>query len=180
MIGAAIDVETTGDTAGKHEIIEITILLHDEGFNPKQRFTSQIKPMRPEIAQEAAMKCNGLELHELRDAATPAQVRNAFFNWHEEIVGDQTIMPLGHNYAAFDKGFLKVFFGEEHYNNFFLYKGRDSQLTAQYLKDRRLFDVGQSTSLVNMCDKFNIHHKAHTSYGDALASLQLYKKLLTL
>ncbi len=178
LIGAAIDLETTGLTAGKHEIVEMTVLLYKEWEPTKDRFTSQIKPIRPELAEEGVIETWGsnLTLSSLRTAATPGQVRNAFFQWYDDVVGNKILYPLGHNYNGFDKGFLKIFFGD-HYDKFFLYKARDSMVSAQFMKDCNKLPSDLSTSLMSMCRFFNITHDAHTSYGDALASLKVYKRL---
>jgi len=179
QIGAAIDIETTGLTAGVHEIVEITIILHDEKFIPLEKFTSQIRPMKPELAEEKAIEVNNLNLTKLKDAPTPPMVRNAFFQWHEEIVKNKQIFPLGQNYGGFDKGFIKLFFGH-FYDDYFYYKNRDTFALAQALKDCGLLNLDQSLSLENLCKCFNISYDSHTSYGDALATLTLYKKLINL
>ena len=179
QIGVSIDVETTGLLAGVHEIVEITLVLHDKNFKPLERFITQIKPMRPELAEPEALITNGLKLHELKDAATPAQVRNAFSQWHEEIVQNKQLFPLGHNYGSFDKRFLEIFFGR-FYSDYFYYKNRDTFVLAQALKDCGLLEIDQSLSLENLCEYFKIPHRAHTSYGDAIATLILYRKLIKL
>lgn len=176
LIGASIDVETTGLLEGVHEIVEFTVLLHDKDFNPLDRFTSRMRPMRPELADREALQVNGLDLKELMGEPTPPQVRNAFFQWCDEVVFERKIFPLGHNYNGFDKQFLKNFLGE-HYESYFFYKGRDSFTLAQGLIDANLMSV-KSTSLGNLCKFFKIDHVAHTSYGDTKATLTLYKKLL--
>ena len=176
IIGAAIDVETTGLLTGVHEIVDISIILHDNQFKPLDKFTSQIRPMRPELASSEALIVNKLKLHELREAPTPAQVRNAFFQWHEDITEGKIIFPLGHNYG-FDKGFMQKFFGQ-FYNEYFHHKNRDTFTLAQAMKDCGLLNLDQSTSLANLCDYFDVPHKPHTAYGDAIAALILYRKLI--
>lgn len=175
-IGAAIDVETTGKKAGVHEIVEISIILHDEQFKPLEKFESRIRPMRPELVSPEALIVNGLKMYELQEAPTPAQVRNAFLQWHSEVADSKTIFPLGHNYG-FDKGFLEKFFGQ-FYEDYFYYKNRDTFTLAQALKDCGLLNLDQSLSLENLCDHFNVPLKAHTAHGDAIAALILYRKLI--
>ena len=177
LIGASIDCETTGLVAGVHEIIEFTVLLHSKDFKPLDRFTSTIQPMHPEVAQQEAMDVNGFTLKELASAPTPTQVRSIFYQWCDEVVMDRKIIPLGHNYT-FDKGFLQKFLGV-HYESYFHYKNRDTQTVSQYLRDSNKLDI-KSTGLVSLAKHFSIAHKAHTSYGDAKATLQLYRRLLSI
>ena len=179
MVGASIDIETTGLQSGLHEIVELSVILHDENFKPVETFTSKIKPMRPEIVEPEALIINNLSLSDLKDCATPAQVRNAFFDWHENIIGNKKIIPLGHNYGSFDSQFLRYFFGH-FYDEIFHYKCRDTHALAQGLKDCGLLELTQSLSLKNLCEKFAIPHKAHSSYGDAMGALILYRALVKL
>jgi len=178
-IGAAVDLETTGLLAGVHEIAELTVLLHDDSFKPLDRFHTQIRPMRPEIAEPDALIKNGLKLHELKEAATPPQVRNAFFQWHQEVAEGKKLFPLGHNYGSFDKGFLRAFLGD-YYDDYFHYKNRDTFSLAQGLKDSGLLELDQSLSLENLCEHFKVPHVSHRSHGDAIATLMLYRKLINL
>lgn len=176
-IGAAIDLETTGLEYGKHEIVEMSVILHTEDFNIVDYFISQIKPMRPELIDPLALVTNNLKLEQLKDAATPPQVRNAFYQWFSEMVGDRLIIPLGHNYGGFDQNFLKIFFGDS-YNSYFYYKYRDTFSLAQALKDSGLLALDQSLNLENLCKKLNIPYVGHNAYDDAMSTLLLYKKLI--
>lgn len=175
-IGAVIDVETTGLIAGVHEIIDITFIIHDDEFKPVDKFTTKIRPMRPELAEPEALLKNGLKLHELKNEPTPAQIRNAFSLWHEEIIQNKKILPLGHNFS-FDKRFIEIFFGQ-YYNEYFHYKFRDTYILAQALKDSGLLNLSSSLSLEGLCEYFKIPQIPHTSKGDAYATLILYRKMI--
>ena len=175
-IRGVIDTETTGLNAGVNEIIQLAIVIVDEDFNFVDKFVSKVRPMHEANIEEEAMKVNRLK--NLDEAPTPLQVRNAFFQWNEEVHDGAVIEPIGHNYS-FDKDFLKIFFGHM-YNEKFYYKFRDTFVLAQAMIDRGSLDLGDngSTSLVGLCDHFEIPIKAHDALGDVLATLQLYKKLL--
>lgn len=174
IIGA-IDTETTGLNEGIHEIVQIAIVIVDEDFNYVDKFTSLIRPMHESNIDEEALKINRLKLSDLVKAPTPLQVRNAFYQWHEEVHDGIKIEPLGHNYS-FDQAFLKLFFGNM-YRERFYYKFRDTHVLAQALIDRGSLKV-ESTSLISLCDHFEIPIKAHDALGDVLATMKLYKKLL--
>lgn len=178
QIGVAIDTETTGFKAGTHEIVSVAFIAHDEEFNIIHTFKTKIRPMRPELAHPKALEVNQLSLTDLKTAPTPQQIRNAFFQWHEEVLENKMIVALGHNFA-FDQRFLIVFFAA-FYDNIFYYKFRDTFVLAKGLQDSGLLEKEQSLSLTNLCEKFHIPHKTHDAFGDAKATLQLYKKLIML
>ena len=177
-IGVAIDVETTGLKAGIQEIVSIAFIAHDEDFYPTEKFKTKIRPMRPELADNRALIINGLSLVDLKKEPTPQQVRNAFFQWHEEVLEDKLILALGHNFA-FDQRFLKIFFGD-FYDNVFHYKFRDTYVLVKGLQDCGYLRKDLSLKLVSLCKYFNILHNAHDAYEDALATLKLYQKLVNL
>lgn len=173
---AVVDVETTGFDAGYHEMIEIAVILCDKDFNIKDSFVSKIRPMHPGNATQQALDVNGLNLKDLRGEATPQQVRNAFLQWHEDVVEGRPLEPLAHNFI-FDQRFLKVFFGR-FYDEIFTYGYRDTKVTAKDFKKCGLLERGQSLKLVELCKHFNIPHSAHNAQGDALATLALYKQFM--
>jgi len=177
-IGVAIDVETTGFKAGIQEIVSMAFIAHDENFNPAEKFKTKVRPMRPELADNKALIINGLSLADLKKEPTPQQVRNAFFQWHEEVLEDKLILALGHNFA-FDQRFLKIFFGD-FYDSIFHYKFRDTFALAKGLQDSGLLEKSTSLKLTSLCEHFNVAHNAHDSYGDAIATLKLYQKLINL
>ena len=173
---AGIDIETTGLIAGKHEIVQLAIVIVDKEFNFVEKFISNIKPMREEVIDVEAMDINGLNLYDLNNAPTPLQVRSAFFQWQDEMYSEKKLFLLGHN-LSFDIPFLKLFFGEDNFKSRFDYHTRDTVAVAQYL-----MDVGKLTHiplrLTDLCDYFNIPLKAHTAEGDVLATILLYKALM--
>jgi len=184
---ASIDVETTGLQAGNHEIVELSIILFNpileqgkvtKKFEITDSFTTKIRPMRPEVTDPKAMKINGLRLEDLKEKPTPQQIRNTFFNWHEEVTHNALITPLGHNFC-FDQGFLKVFFGS-YYPDIFSHKYHDTRSVAQSLRFLGKIPKTQSCKLEELCKYFEIKHKAHTAKGDALATIKLYEHLLEL
>ena len=172
-IKAVIDTETTGLVAGVNEIIQLAVVIVDDDFKFVDKFVSKIRPMHEANITQEAMKVNRIK--NLHEAPTPLQVRNAFYQWHEEVHDGLVIEPIGHNYS-FDKDFLKLFFGDM-YDERFYYKFRDTFVLAQALIDRGSLEV-DSTSLGSLCDHFEIPIKAHDALGDVLGTIQLYRKLL--
>jgi len=173
LVGASID------DAGAHEVIQLAVVLHDEEFNPTERFVTKIRPMHPQYATDEAMVINGMSLLKLRTQPMPQQVRPLFFDWFESVAGSSRIYPLGHNYS-FDKQFLEVFFGKETYKQLFHYKFRDTHILAQTLIDCGSLTGVKSTKLEILCEHFGIPHLTHDAEGDTAATLTLYRELLKL
>lgn len=171
-IKAVIDTETTGLVAGINEIVQIAVVIVDDDFKFVDKFVSKVRPMHQANIDPEAMRVH--KIKNLDEAPTPLQVRNAFYQWHEEVHDSAVIEPIGHNYS-FDKDFLKLFFGD--YDERFYYKFRDTFVLAQALIDRGSLEV-ESLSLTPLCDHFEIPIKSHDALGDVLATIQLYRKLL--
>ena len=98
---AFLDTETTGLSPQKHEILEIALLIEEEGKEP-QALHYLIKPERLEDAQPEALKINGY-------AASPERWKGAP---SLKEVGPQLVEALkgavvvGHN-VGFDLSFLE-------------------------------------------------------------------------
>jgi DNA polymerase III epsilon subunit-like protein len=177
----AIDCETTGLIEGYHEIIQMSMLeINPDTFDPTGvSFEMNIKPLRPEIVDPKALEINGMDITQLmKTALPPGAVRASFCEWKDELFGNRKVYPLGHNFA-FDRGFLRCFFGDL-YDNYFHYKYRDSAILAQALLDCKIIDEDKlhSTSLGAVADYFNIpKNKQHTATGDALMTTRVYKMM---
>lgn len=175
---AVIDTETTGLVAGRNEIIQLAVIIVDEEtMNFKDKFVTLIKPMHESNISQEALKVNRITMEDLDKAPTPLQVRNAFYQWHDEMYDGEKITPLGHNFN-FDERFLKHFFGDEMYNERFGYHTEDTLNSAKFLRRAGKIPKGISLSLSSLCDYYNIPIKAHDALGDVFATLHLYKKLL--
>jgi DNA polymerase-3 subunit epsilon len=176
-IGCVIDIETTGLKPGVHEIIELALILHDENFIPKDSFICKIRPIHFELIDPKALEINRLDITTLKNESTPSQIRNALYQWHEEIVNGKKLLPLGHNYS-FDKSFLNLFLGD-YYNNIFDHHCRDTFILAQALKDRGILKTN-NIKLTDLGKYFKLPEQIHRAEQDARLCLSIYKKLLTL
>lgn len=178
MRNAAVDIETSGAVKGKHEILEIGIVILDDTYNPtKIKFSSYIKPTRPNMAQPEAMAVNGLNIDELvATAPTPMQVRGLLLQWKEELFGDDLFVPLGHNYARFDSGFLELFLGD-FYDKIFHYHCDDSLILARAL--RKAGKLQCKCNLKSLCEYLGIEYVgAHRAVEDAILCAKVYQQLL--
>jgi len=175
----AIDTETTGLHASRHECIEIALvgLNSDLSLNGHE-YVSRIRPseMGFKLMQPEAFNVNKITKEELMVAPNAAQVRRSLLEWKSEITGEK-IEPLGHNYL-FDKGFIANFLGEDLYSEMFDYHVRDSCILAQCLKD-----IGYKLpiGLKKLAVHFGISTEAlHSARGDALLTVEVYKRLVGL
>lgn len=93
---ASIDVETTGLSPSKHEIVEVAAIRFRDGV-PVEKFTSYAFPQRG-ISAEAS-KINGITLGMVSNAPAFSNIAKSF----EDFLGDDNI--VGHN-LKFDLRFL--------------------------------------------------------------------------
>ena len=182
----AIDIETTGGYADEHEIIQIGIQPLDENWNPTlEPFYTNVKPLKPETAAPEATAVHGLSIDDLIVAGVhPDQVREDFERWMEklDLAFARRIIMIAHN-GQFEVRFLSRFFGDRFFNEAFNANTRDSMSLAIGINDRAVeagrkppFERVSLTYLSRVLGVKNPH--AHDALHDAIASAEVYKKLL--
>ena len=203
----ALDTETSGLTAGYHEILEIAIVPLDDNYFPDPNvpvFHTKVRPEFPERIQLGALIANGRVSKENKDdpnafeAAkkemesypTRRETIGAFLEWYKENVlptGKKQMSPLAHNWH-FDSSFLEHWFLPSHKDGisfigtYFHYQARDTQRIVMYLQDRSIVKKVPTpfpgTSLTKVTGHFEIEHSAaHTAMGDAIATAAVYRRL---
>lgn len=177
----AVDIETTGETPGYHEIIQIAVQPLDDNFDPEgEPFYVRLRPEHPERADPEAMAVSGLSL----DDPAVSQERGAdllyeyFQRW-----GGRAVVPLAHNWS-FERGFLGAWLGEELFARVFFGHARDSMLLAVAYQDRAAISGAElpfeSIGLDALCKQFGIvNEKPHDALSDAITGAKLYRALLT-
>lgn len=95
---AFIDIETTGLTAGYHEIIEIAIIREIDGKIDK--YTTRIKPNDISRADNKALEINGYNDVMWIDAPYDHEVVDEIASWLEDCI------LIGHN-VKFDHEFIE-------------------------------------------------------------------------
>lgn len=169
---AFVDIETTGLDVTMHEIIEIGCVITTPSLEVIEEFELKIKPEHIENANPVALKINHYNEADWLDAVPLDQGMQIF----AEKVKD--CIMVGQN-IAFDAGFIEYAFSKLDIANTMHYHRLDtiSIAWAKFHDDQDL----QHFSLREMCLRFGIENKkAHTGLGDARATYELYKKLMSL
>ncbi|GKU82693.1 PolC-type DNA polymerase III [Niallia sp. NCCP-28] len=162
----AFDLETTGLSPEKHEIIEIGAvkIIHGYAVEYFQCFVKTKKKSTKKIIQ-----ITGITDHDLETEGIP--LNEALEKLSEFI---QSYPLIAHN-APFDINFIKQYGAECNikFNN----KVDDTlALAKRYMKDVR--SDGYSYKLSDLCDYIGYKpEKSHRSYDDALAAAFLYESI---
>ncbi len=159
---AIIDIETTGGHATAHGITEIAIILHN-GRETEGTFHTLINPQVSIPRHITAL--TGITNEMLYDAPLFKDVADKIFNLLQYRVF------VAHN-VNFDYSFIKNQLNDAGYN-----------LTAKKLctvrMARKVLPGYASYSLGNLCRELNISiTNRHRAMGDALATVQLFEKVL--
>lgn len=192
----AIDIETSGLDPCFHEILQIAILPLTSGLEPRQDvvpFYMNFKPDYPERVDAKAMKINKLELTRLmREGIDKESAKDLLFEWIDRLKLPQNrsgynrckIIPLGHNYGAFDRGFITQWLGLDLYEEQFHYHHRDTMILLAYLNDKSAMHAEKvrfsQINLTALCNKMNVkRERSHDALQDCLATAECYRKLVS-
>jgi DNA polymerase III epsilon subunit-like protein len=184
----AVDVETTGTDPQKHEIIQIALVPLAPDLTPRKDvlpFYTEIAPMHPEWADPEAMRVCKLDVDKLLETAMDQwRVADLFEEWFERLnlPWRKQILPLAHNFP-FEAGFLRAWLGSLSYEHFF-FGYRDTMTIANMLND--IADMNNEprpfpkVSLTYLCSQLMVENRnPHDALGDAVATAECYKKLVT-
>jgi DNA polymerase III epsilon subunit-like protein len=169
---AFIDIETTGLNVILHEIIEIGCVITTPDFKVLEEFELKIKPEHIENADRAALKVNGYDPADWRDAGS---LKDAVKKLSAKVID---CIMIGHN-VAFDSAFLESAFAKTNIKNTMHFHKLDT-VSIAWAKLHREPDLDHF-SLRELGSRFGIKNKrAHTALSDARATFELYKKLMEL
>ena len=160
---AVIDIETTGPNNQTGKIIEIAIILFN-GQNISESFVSLINPEC--YIPNFITKITGISNEMVADAPR-------FYEIAKQIVQlTSNKIFVAHN-VSFDYNFIRKEFKDLGYD--FL---RKTLCTVEL--SRKLFPGHASYSLGKLCNELKIEITGrHRAEGDALATVELFKRLLT-
>jgi len=195
----AIDVETTGLDANKHDMWELAIVPLNSQLSPRKDimpFHSILRPGRCFLNGEKVLVGDfdpqAIRMNKepfmlaLRDGVEQDEVIDHFERWFEalNLAHGKKITPLGQNYA-FDKSFIQKWMGVKHYEQYFHYHYRDTMHVALYLNDVAFFNGEPiplpKVSLKYLCSQLKITNEcAHRAITDAVTEAEVYKRLISL
>ncbi|MDD3694180.1 MAG: 3'-5' exonuclease [Candidatus Pacebacteria bacterium] len=170
---AFIDIETTGLSPEKHEIIEIGIVIakQQDGIvgDVLEEIELKIKPERIDEAEAEALSINGYSEAGWLFAMSLEQAMNVFAEKTKDCI------MVAHN-VSFDWSFLSRAFYTTGVENKMFYAKLDtiSFAFAKFFNDKEItkFNLGF------LCEHYGIeNNNAHTALSDARATYSLYRKM---
>ena len=184
------DVETTGTSAYKNEITQISGIIEING-EEKERFNFRCQPTDWQNVDSKALEVTGIGLEQLRSYPHPREVMNELRALLTKYIPKYTKMgekfyPAGHN-VQFDLDFLNSFikrhgntdekkWGATTYQN---WRSLDSRVFANFLAVEGHLPL-QDMKLSTLCDHYGIEIQAHDAMSDIEATKKLIEKMRSL
>jgi DNA polymerase-3 subunit epsilon len=179
-----VDTETGGLDPGRHSLLSIGLVLGDVG---EVRHSLELFLRHDTYAVDgAAMKVNRIDLAKhhgaAMDAGTLMAVLDVFLDQFFPCKSEP-IFLVGHN-VAFDRAFLEAFWKQmgRAFEPRFSHRLIDTHSLAAGLRDAGRLPIASLTSTA-LFAHFGIEvpeEKRHTALGDALATFELYWRLVEL
>lgn len=198
---AVVDCETTGDTPGKHDILEICVLPLNNKLEPilGNVFNISIKPMRPENIDFEALRCQpNMEpfykehvtgnKERIVDATLkgidPYEASELFVRYFESLhlAPRKRIMPIAQNWP-FDRGFIIEWLGMLTFDYIFDPRFRDTLSASLFMNDFAEYRGDpypfQKNNLQYICLSLGVtRERKHTALDDCIATAEIYKRMV--
>lgn len=171
------DVETTGRSAGTHEIVQIAGVLLDRrqpGLPEVASFCSYLRPLRPQMADPQALEVNRLTLAGLVQQRHPAEVLGEFAAFAGR--ASEPVILSGH-YVQFDIGFLEA---AEREHGFFVPRAKAAPLCTCNLAKKILGRTTVNHKLGTLAAHYGIAfdgNGAHDALSDVRVTAELLRRL---
>lgn len=175
-----IDTETGGIDPHKHSLISIGCAAWNHSCGIVDTLELFIKSTKYSITEEAKRINKFDEKAHEQKAMSPKDAITRLYSFCNQY-SDKLTCLAGHN-TQFDVAFIKKFLRDNHrsYNERFSHRIVDTYSIIRYLCDAQLLDIEISSS-ASAFKHFNITVEGrHTALGDAIATAELYEKLLKL
>jgi len=179
-----VDTETGGLDPARHSLLSIGLVLGDGG---EVRHSLELLLKHDTyVVDGAAMRVNRIDLAkhhaEAMDGGTLMAVLDVFLDQYFPCK-KEPIFLVGHN-VAFDREFLQAFWKSQgrDFESRFSHRLIDTHSLAAGLRDAGRLSV-ESLGSTALFAHFGIHvpeEQRHTALGDALATFELYWKLVEL
>jgi DNA polymerase-3 subunit epsilon len=172
---AFVDIETTGFDPNKQEIIELGVVIakmNGDKLEIVDQLDLKIAPKHIENAEAGALRVNGYNEADWLFAIDLETAMKTFVKKTEGAIF------VAHN-VTFDYGFIDANLkrlGIENKLHFYIL----DTVSVAFSILRQNDDMGK-ISLRALCEKYGVENKkAHSAYADALATYEVFKKLLNL
>jgi DNA polymerase III epsilon subunit-like protein len=178
----ALNTET-GGLGDEVSLLTLYLGVLDQHFNLMAELDLCVKPNDGLYhIQPQALTVNKIDLvaHE-KVAITYDQAASKIYEFLNSINpgGKLKLIPIGHN-VAFDIRFLcEKTLSKKSWDKFVGYRCLDSGTISRFLMEANLLPY-QNASLGDLASYFGITFDAHTAKGDALASMEVMKKMIDL
>jgi len=172
---AIIDTETGGKDPNFHELLELSVIEIDpDTLVTGASWSSGIAPKYINRIDKEALEVNGFTVEQVQDFPTVVQARGSFLHWWRDALDGELMTPVAHNWS-FDKGFMRKFLTYQ-YDDIIAHGSVD---TKSFFKTLNFInkDYGTNTSLRYLAEKIDIPHRAHESYSDCMAVLEILRHL---
>ncbi len=177
-----LDTETGGIDPRKHSLLSIGIVIWDSAEGIIYSDEYYVRSESYVVTAEAARINHFDKAEQERKAIRPEQIVEQFLQIKKLYFSDYTAIPLaGHN-ISFDVQFLKQMFlsCNRSYDKLFHHRSVDTYTIIKFLSDCQLIPSSVNSS-ASAFSHFKISVTGrHTALGDALATMQLYTKLIEL
>jgi DNA polymerase III epsilon subunit-like protein len=183
----AVDVETTGEIPGHHDMWQVCFLPLNEKLEPSKEvlpFYMDLLIKRPENVNLEAIKNQHRFIESQKGGVDPWFAADLFDEWFQKLnLGfRKMISPLAQNWV-FDRGFVADWMGNESFNQYVDARYRDTMVAALYLNDAADFAVEQTpfpkVNLAYLCSQLKIEHdKAHDALADCVVTAEIYRKMV--
>ena len=178
-----IDTETGGLDFRKNSLLTIGFVVWDKeyGILYKKEVCQKLDKY---IIEKSALEINHFDINKINkdDILSAHEIEKVIISIKNEFFSDKKLIPLaGHN-VNFDTNFIREMFEQNNldYDKLFLHRIVDTYSIVRFLIDVGKLPEGIDNSS-GAFDYFNIKvNGRHTALGDAIATAELYEKLLTI
>lgn len=176
-----MDCETTGLNAYKNDVIQLALIIEEDG----RELGSKVFFMQPhswENIEQGALDVHKMTMEQIKTFPKPKETHGEIKKFLGQYVNRYDKMdklyPAGFN-VAFDIAFIQHFFkkcGDGFFGSFFNYKAIDPMQLIHIL-DAKNHIKSKNHKLATLCEYFKIPLKAHDAESDIRATKELMEFL---
>lgn len=186
MLLAYYDLETTGTKAHKHSLVQLAMILEENGIEV-DRINLKVRPHPKALIEKEALAVIGKTEEELMSYTAQDEQLKVFVNWISTYINpyDKENRPflVGYNNAGFDNKFLSTWFelNDQIERRFSYFWGNTIDvmvMATDHLKDVRHEMINFKMHRVAEYLGIEIdNEKLHDAFYDTILVREIYKKL---